>query len=239
MPAYNSIKYISESIDSVIAQSYENWELIITDDCSTDGTRKVILNYAKKDIRIKYHFQDDNLGAGAARNMSISKSTGRYIAFLDSDDLWLQNKLEVQVKFMLDNNIALSYSGYQKFGLEGKGGVVNPPITVNYKQLLCSNVIGCLTAMYDSHLTGKRYMPLIRKRQDMGLWLDILKDIECAKAIPEVLAMYRIDSGMTQNKFHILKHQWRFYRDVVGLSFLKSLKYFVIYSYKGFLKSRV
>ncbi|MCL1049588.1 glycosyltransferase family 2 protein [Shewanella abyssi] len=239
MPAYNSSEFICESIDSVLSQTYMNWELIITDDFSTDGTQNIIENYARKDNRIKFHFQDANLGAGAARNKSIRKSNGRFIAFLDSDDLWLQNKLEVQVKFMVDNDVALSYSGYKKFSRQGVGGIVKPQQTVNYKQLLCSNVIGCLTAMYDSHLMGKRYMPLIRKRQDMGLWLDILKDIDCAKAIPEVLAMYRVDSGMTQNKFHVLKYQWRFYRDVVGLSRVKSLMFFVIYSYKGFIKSQL
>jgi hypothetical protein len=107
---------------------------------------------------------------------------------------------------------------------------------VTYQQLLYSNVIGCLTAVYDTELLGKRYMPLIRKRQDMGLWLDILKDVDMAHGIPDVLAKYRVDSGMTQNKFNVLKWQWRFYRDVVGLTTFKSLPYFIGYAVKGFIK---
>ncbi|WP_299807114.1 glycosyltransferase family 2 protein [uncultured Shewanella sp.] len=239
MPSYNSEKTISQSIDSVLSQNYENWELLITDDNSNDKTISIVNTYIEKDKRIRLFINAKNLGAGGSRNRSIKEAKGKYIAFLDSDDIWFSNKLDAQIEHMLRHNVALSYSWYQKFTELGDGGFVKPELTVTYQQLLYSNVIGCLTAIYDTEKLGKRYMPLIRKRQDMGLWLDILKDIDEAVAVPQVLAKYRVDSGMTQNKFKVLKWQWLFYRDVVGLNLLQAIKCFGIYSYKGFLKSRI
>ncbi|WP_351009508.1 glycosyltransferase family 2 protein [Shewanella sp. S1-58-MNA-CIBAN-0166] len=239
MPSYNSARTIAESIDTILSQTYKNWELLITDDKSTDGSVDIIVQFAAKDRRIKFFQNDVNLGAGGSRNRSIKEARGRYIAFLDSDDLWYSNKLDIQINFMLANNVSLSYSWYQKFSDAGDGGVVKSQLTVSYRELLYSNVIGCLTAIYDVEKLGKRYMPLIRKRQDMGLWLNILKNVDKAVGIPQVLAKYRVDSGMTQNKFNVLKWQWAFYRDVVGLNLLQCIKCFVIYAYKGFIKSRI
>ncbi|MFK3977021.1 glycosyltransferase family 2 protein [Shewanella vesiculosa] len=239
MPSYNAEKTIAQSIESVLQQSYTKWELLITDDKSSDNTINIINEYVAKDTRIQLFKNEKNLGAGGSRNRSIKESNGKYIAFLDSDDLWLDNKLSIQIDYMQTNNTALSYTWYQKFSDDGDGGFVNPKLTVTYQQLLCSNIIGCLTAVYDVDILGKRYMPLIRKRQDMGLWLDILKDVETAYGIPEVLAKYRVDSGMTQNKFNILKWQWNFYREVVGLNILQTIRCFVVYAYKGFVKNRI
>ncbi|QWV04245.1 glycosyltransferase [Pseudoalteromonas shioyasakiensis] len=236
MPAYNSEKYISESIESVLKQTYHNWELLITDDRSQDSTRTIVESYLKKDARIKLFINTENSGAGAARNNSIKQANGRFIAFLDSDDLWLPKKLELQIKFMLNNNFAFTYTAYQKFNIKNRLGIVNPPLSTNYKKLLRSNVIGCLTAIYDVNILGKRYMPLIRKRQDMGLWLEILKDTDTAYCLSNVLSLYRVDSGMTQNKFKVLLWQWRFYREVVELSYLTSVKYFFMYILYGFKK---
>lgn len=239
MPSYNSAKTIVESIESVISQTYENWELLITDDVSVDHTRDIVRTYCEKDDRIKLFELDKNSGAGASRNKSIENSKGDYIAFLDSDDLWLSDKLLTQIGFMEVNNVLLSYSAYQKFDANGDGGVISPPSSVTYNQLLTGNIIGCLTAIYNAKVLGKRYMPLIRKRQDMGLWLNILKDIDKAFGVENVLAKYRVDTGMTQNKLKILKWQWAFYREVVGLSFFKTIKCFILYAYKGFLKSKI
>lgn len=236
MPSYNSAKTITESIESVLQQNYTNWELLITDDKSSDNTVNIINEYVAKDPRIKQFRNEQNLGAGGSRNRSIKESKGKYIAFLDSDDLWFDNKLAIQIDYMQKNNAALSYTWYQKFGDDGDGGFVKPKLAVTYQQLLHSNIIGCLTAVYDAEILGKRYMPLIRKRQDMGLWLDILKDIKIAYGIPEVLAKYRVDSGMTQNKFNILKWQWKFYREVIGLSILETVRIFSIYVINGFIK---
>jgi teichuronic acid biosynthesis glycosyltransferase TuaG len=239
MPAYNAEQYIAQSIDSVISQSYTNWELLITDDRSTDSTQAIVKAYADSDTRIKLFINAENGGAGISRNNSIKKAKGRYIAFLDADDQWLPEKLTTQISFMLKNDYAFTFTAYQKIEGDEKKGIVMPPESTCYKKLLSSNVIGCLTAVYDVEKLGKKYMPLIRKRQDMGLWLDILKTLPTAQSIPNVLALYRVDSGMTQNKLAILKWQWRFYRDVVKLNIFKATYHFFIYSVKGFLKHSV
>ncbi|WP_160060260.1 glycosyltransferase family 2 protein [Psychromonas sp. L1A2] len=237
MPSFNSEAVIAESINSVLIQTYSDFELIITDDNSTDNTIAIIRQYQGSDRRIKLFTLGENLGAGNARNNSIKHAKGRFIAFLDADDIWLPTKLEKQIKFMLDNRYTLTYSAYQKFDRDGDLGIINPPLEVSYNQLLYSNVIGCLTAIYDTKYIGKQYMPLIRKRQDMGLWLTILKMVPKAYCLNEVLAKYRVDSGMTQDKLLVLKYQWQFYREVVGLNVFKAFKVFIIYAIKGYLKS--
>ncbi|MGE6810757.1 glycosyltransferase family 2 protein [Pseudoalteromonas nigrifaciens] len=236
MPAYNAEQHIAQSIESVISQSYANWELLITDDRSTDSTQAIVKAYAVNDPRIKLFINADNGGAGIARNNSIKKAKGRYIAFLDADDQWLPEKLTTQISFMLKNDYAFTFTAYQKIEGNEKKGIVIPPESTSYKKLLSSNVIGCLTAVYDAEKLGKKYMPLIRKRQDMGLWLEILKEIPKAQSISTVLGLYRVDSGMTQNKLAILKWQWLFYRETVRLNLIESIYHFFIYSIKGLFK---
>ncbi|HHC6613238.1 TPA: glycosyltransferase family 2 protein [Vibrio parahaemolyticus] len=238
MPSYNSRDTIEASISSVLSQTFTDWELIIVDDCSTDGTWELITDYAHKYLNIKVYQNTTNLGAGASRNFAIKKAKGRFIAFLDSDDLWMENKLAEQIPFMLENNYPLTYTHYSRFNNEEELSVVTAPEYTTYKKLMYSNVIGCLTAVYDTQALGKRYMPLIRKRQDMGLWLDILKDTPKAYCLPKPLAKYRMDSGMTANKFSVLSYQWKFYRDVVGLSLPRSLFTFSVYAVKGTMKHR-
>ncbi|EGQ7764853.1 MULTISPECIES: glycosyltransferase family 2 protein [Vibrio] len=238
MPTYNSEQTVVESIQSVLSQTYKNWELIIVDDRSTDNTWQVIQTYADKYDNIRVYQNKENLGAGASRNFAIKKARGRFIAFLDSDDLWTEDKLAEQIPFMLENNYPLTYTHYSRFTSEEELSVVTAPEYTTYKKLMYSNVIGCLTAVYDTQALGKRYMPLIRKRQDMGLWLDILKDTPKAYCLPKPLAKYRMDSGMTANKFSVLSYQWKFYRDVVGLSLPRSLFTFSVYAVKGTMKHR-
>ncbi|EGQ8807488.1 glycosyltransferase family 2 protein [Vibrio parahaemolyticus] len=238
MPTYNSAGTVVESIQSVLSQTYKNWELIIVDDRSTDNTWQVIQTYADKYDNIRIYQNKENLGAGASRNFAIKKARGRFIAFLDSDDLWTEDKLAEQIPFMLKNNYPLTYTHYRRFNSEEELSVVTAPEYTTYKKLMYSNVIGCLTAVYDTRALGKRYMPLIRKRQDMGLWLDILKDTPKAYCLPKALAKYRMDSGMTANKFSVLSYQWKFYRDVVGLSLPRSLFTFSVYAVKGTMKHR-
>ncbi|EKA7359575.1 TPA: glycosyltransferase family 2 protein [Vibrio parahaemolyticus] len=238
MPTYNSAGTVVESIQSVLSQTYKNWELIIVDDRSTDNTWQVIQTYADKYDNIRIYQNKENLGAGASRNFAIKKARGRFIAFLDSDDLWTEDKLAEQIPFMLKNNYPLTYTHYSRFNSEEELSVVTAPEYTTYKKLMYSNVIGCLTAVYDTQALGKRYMPLIRKRQDMGLWLDILKDTPKAYCLPKALAKYRMDSGMTANKFSVLSYQWKFYRDVVGLSLPRSLFTFSVYAVKGTMKHR-
>ena len=236
MPSYNSEKYISDSIESILSQTYSNWELLITDDCSTDNTINIISDFKDRDCRIKLFLNDVNSGSGLSRNKSIEYAKGKYIAFLDSDDLWRKSKLYEQIRFMECNSYLFTYTSYQKFDANGKRGVVNPITSVTYEKLLYSNVIGCLTAIYNSEVLGKFYMPDIRRKQDFGLWLDILKEVPKAYCLNKVLADYRCDSGVTSNKFKVLKQQWQFYRDVAGLSRTKSYYFFFFYVLMGALK---
>jgi teichuronic acid biosynthesis glycosyltransferase TuaG len=238
-PLFNSENYILNTFKSIIGQTYPNWEWIVVDDNSTDSSFDIVKELAECDDRVVLLRNLNNEGAGASRNKAIRKASGRYIAFLDADDEWCLNKLEKQISFMLKNDYEFTYTQYQKFSNAGYLSVVVPPDNVNYNQLLYSNVIGCLTVVYDTYKLGKRYMPLIRKRQDMGLWLSILKDVPKAYCLQENLAKYRVDSGMTKNKISVLNYQWRFYREVVGLSFFRSAYTFLVYAYKGFIKSRI
>lgn len=231
MPTFNSLNTLEESILSVINQTYSDWELLITDDCSTDGSFEYATSMASKDNRIKVFKNSVNSGAGASRNNSIEKSKGKYIAFLDSDDLWHHEKLSKQISFMEMNSVALSYTYYQKINVEGKLGlVIVSPDKISYNKLLKSNVIGCLTAVYDQSVLGKMYMPTIRKRQDMALWLKILTKTDSARCLPEVLAYYREGhESLSSNKFKVLFSQWDFYRKYLKFGYFKTLYYFVFY----------
>lgn len=236
MPSYNSSATILRSIQSVLKQKYHRWELLITDDCSTDDTVKLVSEVAAYDSRINLVVNENNHGAGFSRNQSINRSAGKYIAFLDADDIWLPNKLMVQVEFMERTGYLFSYTAYQKFSDAGLGGVVTPPMQVTYNQLLKGCVIGCLTAMYNVESLGRQTMPLIRKRQDMGLWLKLLNVCGEAHCIPDVLALYRTDTGMSRNKIYAAYYQWLLYRDVLGLNLLKSAWYFGWYAINGIIK---
>ena len=170
-PTYNSLQFIEDTIQSIIQQTYTNWELLITDDCSTDGTWELIQKHQKLDERIKIFRLEQNSGPGVARNNSIKQAKGRFIAFCDSDDQWKPDKLEKQIKFLIENDLPFTFSAYQKIDENGQeGGIVNVPEEVSYNYLLKTCPIGCLTAIYDTEKIGKVYMPEIRKRQDYGLW---------------------------------------------------------------------
>ncbi len=225
-PTYNAAKYVEETINSILVQTYSNWELLITDDCSKDNTLDIIRNYVAKDSRIHLFVLGENSGAAVARNHSISKAKGRYIAFCDSDDRWRPDKLERQLKFMSDNNYDLTFTSYTLVDESGGKivGVMKCPTSVNYKQLLRSNDIACLTAMYDTRNLGKVYMPLIRKRQDWGLWLKIVKQIGLAYGLQYDLAIYRQGGGISSNKIEMLKYNYALYHDVEHFSKLKSFE---------------
>lgn len=237
-PAYNSAKLIVDTLESVIAQTYQNWELIIADDCSTDDTCRIVDRYAVNDNRIKLIRRKWNAGPAVTRNRAISCGKGRYIAFLDADDTWYPDKLEKQIKFMQDKDIALSYTSYRRVHEDGRElGFMNAPDFVVYEDILSSNSIGCLTACYDVKKLGKVYMPNIAKRQDLGLWLKILKMVDRAYGIEECLADYYVGvATVSSNKFTAAKYQWRLYREVEKLPYLKALKHFVSYALNGIVK---
>ncbi len=237
-PSFNCSKFIEETIKSVQSQTYKNWEMVIVDDCSTDNSIDIIKSLMKTDERIKLYQQRWNGGPAVARNVAIEHAKGRYIAFLDSDDLWLSEKLEKQINFLHKKNAALVYCAYQKMSETGEDrGEVIPPESVDYKDMLKSNFIGCLTALYDTKKINKCYMPIISKRQDHALWLSILKKSPRAYAIQDVLARYRVmENSVSSNKVMAAKYQWRIYREVEKLPFWKSAKYFGHYAINGFIK---
>lgn len=239
-PSYNSAQFISKAIRSVLNQTFTDWEMILVDDCSTDHSVAVIQSFIEQDSRIKLISLSHNSGAAVARNRAIAAAQGRYIAFLDSDDSWLPNKLETQLKFMQDKSIAFSYSSYEKVDEQGNSlGLMGVPAKVTYQQLLKCCVIGCLTAIYDTHQLGKVYMPLIRKRQDFGLWLRLLKKVDCAYGLQQPLAQYLVRTGsISSNKSTAAAYTWRLYRDVEQLNLGKSCYYFAHYAVRGVLRTR-
>ncbi len=238
-PLYNSVAYLPDMIESVLSQTYYNWELLIVDDASSDNSVEIVESYSKTDDRIKLICFEKNSGAAISRNKAIEEAKGRYIAFLDSDDLWSAEKLEKQIIFMKDHDVALSYTSYYSID-EVRGKVIGEvpiPRKVNYHELLKQNIIGCLTAMYDVGKLGKVYMPNIRKRQDFALWLKILKQVPYAYGINEPLAYYRIrQNSISNNKLKASLYNWKMYRDIEKLPLHKAIYYFGWYTYKSILK---
>ncbi len=237
-PAYNAEKFISDTIDSIIKQTYTNWELLITDDCSTDETWELLQKYAANDERIKIFRLEKNSGPGITRNNSIKHSKGRFIAFCDSDDLWIPEKLEKQIHFLQENDVPFTFSSYQKINELGeKGGIVIAPKELSYNTLLKTCPIGCLTAIYDTEKIGKVYMPEIRKRQDYGLWLKIFKIIGSTNGMDDVLAIYRVrTNSVSSNKIKAAKYHYKVLREVAKVPRLKAWYYFIHYTFSGLLK---
>ncbi|MFW6030033.1 MAG: glycosyltransferase family 2 protein [Halanaerobiales bacterium] len=229
---YNSEKFIADTIDSVLAQTYSNWEMIIVDDCSQDKGPQIVENYAKKDKRIKLIRLRENSGAAVARNKAIEKAEGRFLAFLDSDDLWTPDKLKRQLDFMLSYNYLFSYTDYQQMTEDGKllNKIIKSPVKLDYNKALYINYVGCLTAMYDTKEIGKLFMPIIRKRQDYAYWLKILKKVKYGYGLNENLAYYRMrENSVSSNKLNLLKYQWKMYREYEELSVIRT-SYYVFYT---------
>ncbi len=232
-PTYNSEVFIPQTVNSIIKQTYSNWEMLITDDCSTDNTWEILQKLTRQDSRIKIFRLEKNSGPGVARNHSIKMASGRFIAFCDSDDLWKPNKLERQIAFMLQNNYVFSYSDFEIISEGGKLiGCMKVPNQLDYRTMLLNNYIGCLTAIYDSNYFGKVYMPIIKKRQDWGLWLTLLKKTDFAYGMDNELAVYRKrEQSVSSSKLRVLKYNWHVYRELEQMSFLESMKYMVLYAF--------
>ncbi|WP_105265356.1 glycosyltransferase family 2 protein [Pseudoalteromonas sp. T1lg76] len=240
MPLYNAASFLEETVQSVIQQTLTDWELIIVDDFSTDSSLSVLAPLIDAEPRIKLIQQAENAGVSVARNKAISNAKGRYIAFLDSDDLWLPYKLEKQIDFMRSNNIAFSYSAYEKVDEAGNCfGRVGVPEKVDYNNLLKTCVIGCLTAIYDTNRLGKVYMPLNTKREDFATWLCILKKVDFAYGYQDVLAQYRVYASQSSGKkAQMAQENWYLYRHIEKLGFIRSTYYFVHYAVKGILRTK-
>lgn len=239
-PCYNSAQYITDTIKSVINQSYPHWELLIIDDCSTDNSSKIIQEFSSKDKRIKYFKTEKPSGSPIyPRNIGIKNATGRYIAFLDSDDIWLPNKLEEQLKLFKDERTAVVYSNYEKINEAGERNqrIIIAPNETNYSRLLKSNVIGNLTGIYDTSKVGKVYCMNIR-HEDYVLWLSILKKGYIAKNTNTITALYRVrKSSVSSNKFKVFTWQWNILRNVENLTLTKAVYYYLHYAIKAFFKA--
>lgn len=227
-PTYNASKYIEATIKAIQAQTFQDWELIITDDYSSDNTIQIVEEFVKDDKRIKLFVLSENGGGGIARNNSIKHAVGRYIAFCDSDDCWFPTKLEKQLAFMEEKRCALSYSSYMTSDESGGiNGIVVCPSQITYKSILRDNKIGCLTAIYDTSMIGKVYLPLIRKRQDWGLMIKVLKKCKVAYGLKEPLAIYRlVTNSISRDKQSLIKYNIGLYQEVLGWSWLRAVLQF-------------
>jgi glycosyltransferase involved in cell wall biosynthesis len=239
-PTHNSISFIEDTIQSVLKQSFFDWEMIIVDDFSTDNTVELINSFVKHDPRIKLIQLAENSGAAIARNIAIEAAQGRYIAFLDSDDLWLPNKLEKQLAFMQENNYAFTFSAYDKINENGHVfGSIGVPNKVSYFDLLTTNYIGCLTVIYDTSYFGKIHMSTLSKREDFATWLNMLKKVDFAFGLNEPLAKYRVYQGQSSSKkINMAYETWKLYREVERISMIESLYYFSHYAFFGLLRTK-
>ena len=236
-PSYNSLKYINKSIESVLNQTYCEWEMIIVDDKSTDDTNKLINKYIKYDNRIRLIKLKSNSGPANARNTGIKEAKGRYIAFLDSDDIWLPQKLEKQIKFMEDNNLSVTYSSYETIDEQDKKiNFRKVKELITYSDMSKSNHIGNLTGIYNCEKIGKFYMDDVG-HEDYTLWLKIMQRVGKTKGLKEPLAKYRIlSNSISSNKLKVLKWQWYIYRNILKLNIFKSSYYFMWYIYYAIRK---
>lgn len=238
-PAYNAARFIGETIESVLKQTYTNWEMVIVDDRSTDKTVQIVEEYQKKDQRIKLIQLEENSGSAVARNTAMENSAGQFIAFLDSDDMWYPTKLERQLRFMQKNDIAFSFTKFERIQENGKptGEISNVPKSVGYRDLMKHCVIGCLTVMLDMSKIGDVKMYNIRTRQDYVFWLTITKNGHRAYGLPEVLAKYRlVENSISRNKWKAAKKNWYVYRHIEKQNLLMSIWYFLNYAIRNILK---
>ena len=238
-PSYNSSRFVEECIDSVLAQTYRDWEMIIVDDCSTDDSAELIRDIITREPRIKLIVLDENVGAAEARNVALSMANGRFIAFLDSDDIWMSEKLERQLHFMQKNGYAFTFCAYIPISEDGEDEYKSiwAPASIDYEGYLKNTIIGCLTVVIDREQTGDFRMPDVRSSHDMALWLEILNRGFRAYGIDEVLAKYRlVSSSNTAKKMSAVGDVWRVYRDIRGLPLAKSLYCWCHYLYHAVRK---
>ena len=238
VPVFNAEKYIKRTVESVKAQTYDNWELILVNDCSSDNSLKIILDLADKDKRIKVISLDKNSGTAVARNMGIKAAKGKYISFLDADDLWKPEKIEKQLNFMQEKKCAFSFSGYE-FGDENavpNGIIVRVPEKINYKQALKNTTICTCTVMFDlSQLTKDDItMPTNTVAEDTATWWKVLKKVDYAYGIKDSLFIYRRPkNSKSSNKIHAIKNTWKLYKENEKIGLIKSSFYFICYCFNA------
>ncbi|HCR77415.1 glycosyltransferase [Chryseobacterium sp. APV1] len=237
-PSYNSAEFIEETIQSVLNQTYENWEWLISDDRSQDNTVELIRKY--NDPRIKLHVLEKNGGAGNARNKSLERAEGRYIAFLDSDDFWYPEYLEEMIGFMDKNNAELVYCNYSRCDEHTMEPVLKDfeaDTIVTFSNLLKTCRLAPVSTMYDTKRVGKFFFPVKSKREDHVMWLNLLKKIPKGYPLNKTLAKYRMrENSVSRKKKNIIRDQYLVYKDFMGFSTVKSLYYTANWAFNGFLK---
>lgn len=240
-PSYNSSQFISETIDSIVNQVYTNWELLITDDCSSDNSCDIIRQYSNNDHRIKLFCLTENAGAAVARNNSIKEAKGRYIAFCDSDDLWKPEKLEKQLDFMKKKNVEICYSSYLTCDeYNNITGIVVSYRSISYKQMLKDDSIGFLTFIYDTQTIGKIFMPLLRRRQDWAMKINLMQKCPMAYGMLDVLAYYRVHkNSLSNNKIKLIKYNVQVYKKVLRYNWLLSWVMFVFVFSPNYLIKKI
>ncbi len=240
-PSYNCSEFIERTIDSVQKQSYTNWEMLITDDCSKDNSVEVIKQIAAKDPRIKLFQLEKNSGAGVARNKSIEHAQGRYIAFLDSDDMWMPEKLEKQIAFMQEKQCALSYTSMVNIDEhDNEIGIEVAPRRHTFSQNKRDDKVGFSTAIYDQEMVGKIFMPTIRKRQDWGLVLSVLRKCKVAYGLKQPLAYYRVGhESLSKNKMALIKYNIAAYKTVLGWCSLRAYIFFLFIYMPSYLSKKL
>lgn len=235
---FNSEAFISETINSIINQTYTNWELLLIDDASTDNTLQIANQFTSKHPNIKLLKNESNLGAAISRNNGIEAAKGKFIAFLDADDVWKSQKLQTQITFMQSQNCDVCFSSYEQMDEIGKplNKLIKALPELTYNKYLKSNYIGNLTGMYNAEVLGKIKAPNLRKRQDWLLWLTAIKTSgKPAKSTPESLAYYRVrKDSISSNKINLLKYNYLVYRKGLGFSVLKSVFYMLLFLYEHF-----
>ena len=233
-PAYNCINTIKKTYDSVLSQTFKDWEWIIVEDHSKDNSFDFIKEMTRNDKRVILLRTEKNSGAAVARNVGIEKASGKFVAFLDADDLWYPEKLEKQIEFMKNNDYLLTYTDYDLLLANGKTKqYVTKKSSFTYKSLLKTNGIGCLTAMYDASKLGKVYMPLdCEKREDHGIWLDMTRNGLIAYKLSAILSTYRVGNGtVSSSKFKMVKYQYLLYRKHEKFNIIKSAWYVFLCSF--------
>ena len=239
-PAYNASATLPETITSVLAQTYPTWELLIADDCSTDMTCAVIDEWAGRDARIKRVALPQNSGPAGARNAALSQAQGRWVAFLDSDDLWLPEKLARSLDFARSQGAALIFTGYRRIDALGQrtGRLIPVPPRLIYRQLLGNTAIATSTVLIDRNQTGDVYMANVYY-DDFVCWLDILKRGLTAHGLNQDLMRYRVmPSSVSRNKRRSAKEVWKIYRATERLGLVSASWYMLNYSIRGLLKYR-
>lgn len=239
-PCYNSSEFIQETIRSVQQQTYSNWQLLLIDDCSADNSVALIKEIAEKDQRITLIQNEVNLGAAETRNKGLEAAKGRYIAFLDSDDLWASDKLEKQLDFLNSNAYPIAFTAYNLVDENGKplNQTIQTVKVLDYHSYLKNTIIGMSTSIIDTEITGREFkFANIRTRQDTFLWISLLRTGLKAYGMDSILASYRVRSdSISANKWKAAKQTWFVYYELEGLGLFKSLYYFSHYLYNAIKK---